>query len=255
MTDSDNRFDMTGESQFDAELLPDFLGIGAQKSGTTWLAKNLGLHPQTFLSQQKELHFFNRNLELGLGWYCSHFEEGRGLIKGEVTPAYFALVEDRLDYLVEHLPDVRVWVLLRDPIARAWSHARMDLVRDSKREFDDVDPEEFLKHFQSRPSVRRGAYLENLERWERRLPSDRIFIGFFEDIAKAPEQLLRDVFQFLGLSTDIDWSGLQVDQKWNPGLSAPLAPVFREALEAQYGDAIEALYARFGERVAHWRRR
>src|SRR5690606_11946368 len=70
---------------------PDFICIGAQKSGTTWLYENLKLHPDIFMPDKKELHYFNLNYHTSLAYYNSYFEKDSNRIKGEITPAYSTL--------------------------------------------------------------------------------------------------------------------------------------------------------------------
>ena len=107
--------------------LPTFVIIGAQKSATRWLRTNLGEHPDIFAARS-EMHFWNnghRVRKLGIEHYAEQFEGWRGeRIVGEATPGYMiwrhhpALVAQRID---EHLPDVRLIAILRNPIDRAQS--------------------------------------------------------------------------------------------------------------------------------------
>ena len=82
------------------ELKLDFLGIGAQRAGTTWVARMLEAHPDICLSEPKELHFFNEkpsyvwgpvneNFGPSFDWHGKHFAHCRkGSVKGEFTPHY-----------------------------------------------------------------------------------------------------------------------------------------------------------------------
>ena len=55
-------------------MLPTFIGLGAQRAGTTWAYNCLAEHPQVFMSRKKELHFFYVNYSRGLDWYRRQFE-------------------------------------------------------------------------------------------------------------------------------------------------------------------------------------
>ena len=107
--------------------LPTFIVIGAEKCATRWLRTNMGEHPDIFTAES-ELHFWNnghRVNKLGMDHYAELFEGWTGEpIVGEATPGYMiwkhhpALVAQRMD---EHLPDLRVIAILRDPVDRAQS--------------------------------------------------------------------------------------------------------------------------------------
>ena len=61
--------------------LPDFLGIGAQKAGTTWLWENLRRHPEIFVPDKKELHYFDNKFDQSLRYYTRRFEAARGRVR------------------------------------------------------------------------------------------------------------------------------------------------------------------------------
>ena len=67
--------------------LPHFLGIGAQKAGTTWLAENLRCHPEVFLPERKELHWLDHKFERPLSDWAAHFADAGERKRGEITPA------------------------------------------------------------------------------------------------------------------------------------------------------------------------
>jgi diadenosine tetraphosphatase ApaH/serine/threonine PP2A family protein phosphatase len=103
---------------------PDFVGVGAQKSGTSWWYRNLLAHPEVFRPKlgMKELYFFRelafRELtERDVDRYHRLFPRPRGTITGEWTPAYMAEVWTPV-LLERAAPDVRVLAILRDPVER-----------------------------------------------------------------------------------------------------------------------------------------
>ena len=101
--------------------LPDFLGIGTQKGGTTYLHGLLQEHPQVFLAHPKELHYFSLHHGRHVGWYADHFADAStGQRCGEVTPYYLfhPLAAERIHAAI---PNVKLVVLLRDPVERALS--------------------------------------------------------------------------------------------------------------------------------------
>jgi hypothetical protein len=108
--------------------LPDFLIIGAQKAGTTWLKEQLRQNPRIFMPK-REVHYFDQNprFERGSEWYASHFEDADGAVTvGEKTPEYLYLsqrpdIPEGIARISTLLPEARLIVILRDPVRRALS--------------------------------------------------------------------------------------------------------------------------------------
>jgi hypothetical protein len=112
--------------------LPDFLIIGAQKSGTSSLYNYLTQHPDVCPALVKEIRYFNKYFSKGTNWYRGHFPSslyisyvnkisGRDMITGDGTPSYLSdpYVPRRV---FEVIPQVKLIVLLRNPVDRAYSH-------------------------------------------------------------------------------------------------------------------------------------
>jgi hypothetical protein len=240
--------------------LPDFLGIGAQKAGTTWLYDNLSAHPDLFLPRPKELHYFDRTFHESLRSYAARFAAGSGKVKGEVTPAYGILPPRRIRFIRTVMPDVRLVFLMRNPIERAWSHAVMILATKTKRRVEDVPEGEFYAQFTGDSSMRRGDYRRTLDNWLDVFPEEQLFVGFFEDLSLRPKELLTDVFDHLGVSSDVDWTQFPYAQVIHArvGGREPTTVVsrvpdtFRGYLQDLYADDIASLRERFGSRVAAW---
>ena len=230
--------------------LPDFLGIGAQKSATTWLHHNLKAHPQIFVPQgeEKELHYFDDHVNHHeLDYYAKFFEAGQGKIKGEITPAYGILPISEIRFIRTVLPDLRLIFLMRNPIDRAWSHALMELTWKANRRIEEISDEEFIAHFQSPASRQRGDYETILNNWQRVFPAERFFIGFYDDVIARPRELLADVFHHLGVSTDVDWGKFPLEKRFYEGSGMPMPERFRTVLGEIYQPAMD----RMGERWNH----
>jgi hypothetical protein len=102
--------------------LPDWLILGAAKSGTTSLAAWLAGHPEVYVTPLKEIHYFDREHARGEQFYRDHFADARPDQRaGEATPAYLWHPEVPAR-LVALLPDARLVALLRHPVDRAYSH-------------------------------------------------------------------------------------------------------------------------------------
>jgi hypothetical protein len=108
---------------------PDFIIIGVQKGGTSSLFKYLSYHPQIVPSKKKEVHFFDNNFELGKYWYMNFFPwkwKCMGKKTGEASP-YYIYHPHALARIKNHLPNVRLILLLRNPVERAFSEYNMAL--------------------------------------------------------------------------------------------------------------------------------
>lgn len=161
--------------------LPNFLIIGAEKSGTTWLHKTLSRHPDIFLPRTKEIHFFNtRNTNLieighyerGLAWYGDFFKtvSGQKAI-GEITPMYLC-DPDAPSRIKAHLPEVKLIFMLRNPIKRAYSHYWMAFRKGNvQQSFDEVIAGRAEK------IIQRGLYYEQVKRYYDTFGAEQI-LGF-----------------------------------------------------------------------------
>ncbi len=106
---------------------PAFLIIGQMKAGTTALYSYLCRHPRVVPAMIKEVQYWSRYYEAGEAWYRAHFmpiPPGSDLITGEASPTYFA-DPDAPARIARVRPDMRLILLLRDPVARAYSAYRM----------------------------------------------------------------------------------------------------------------------------------
>lgn len=232
------------------DLLPNFLVISPPKTGSTWLADNLRRHPALFVPPLKELKFFSCfSSWLGLEWYLDQFADAAGRLKGEASPSYAALPDDRVRLVRDLMPDVKLVYLMRDPVARAWSHARHTFVyREGPfagRSFplDAVTDAHWRDGFRHPWLLASGDYLGHLRRWLNVFPRQQMFVGFYEDIARRPEALLRDLFTFLGVDADLPLDGFPVRDRVLEGVPLPLPP----ALEA---DLRQLLHPRTVELIA-----
>lgn len=201
--------------------LPDFLIIGAQKSGTTWLWEMLKQHPGTSLPARKEIHFFG-SVEIyrkGLEWYAGNFSDvTHGKVTGEASTTY---LYDRMPYwynasrhiefdeslpsipqlVTRIMPRVKVLIVLRDPVRRAVSAYRHYVRRG------DISPRLGLARTATKhPKLRileYGRYARYIAAWQQYVePENMRILLFEEDICKEPEQTVRDVYGFLGLDRD-----------------------------------------------------
>lgn len=209
-----------------------FLGIGAQKAGTTWLYHHLASHPDVSFARGKELHYWNRPEQpVAAEWReLLAVDRGNDRAVGEITPAYFHLPPCRITLIHQAFPDLRIFVSLRNPITRAWSAALMELARLSRREADTPDAW-FTEEVLSPASFARGSYASNLESWLSFFSREQLLVSLFESIEHRPAALLAELADHLrvgaGWYQQRDTKALQ--QVVVPMLHAGGAPVQAEA--------------------------
>lgn len=227
---------------------PDFLGIGAQKAGTSWLHANLAQHPRVRFPAGKEVHFWDRERERGVAWYRERFAGAPAdALLGEITPAYAVLPAEVVAEVAREFPRVRLFFLLRDPIERAWSSARMALAR-AEMEPDEASNAWYLDHFRSRGSRARGDYATTLERWLACFPRKALLILRYEDLASRPDDVARAACAHLGLDAA---PLLRAENPWlrtrvREGERAALRPELRAALTGLYAEPLQRLRDRYG---------
>ncbi len=189
-----------------------FLGIGAQKSGTTWLHRMLCRHPDIFMPEKKELHFWDTEelTHRSILAYGSHFSSSAAIARGEITPAYGPLERETISLVHDYFPDVRLLFIMRNPIERAWSHAKMHVLQYMKKGFTVdghlVDMETmpdhwFIDHFHSAKSTRRGDYETCIRNWLSFYPDHALRIMFYDDIERSPRALLSGCCTHLGIDS------------------------------------------------------
>jgi len=198
-------------------VLPNFLIIGAQKAGTTWLARNLEKHPDIFTAP-REVNFFTKpnakqnNIVKDINWYESLFKDvdGQSAI-GEKSPSYLAKPASS-ENIYETLPSVKLIAVLRDPVVRAVSHAR-HLMRGS-RFGGQITPlmsldEVVLDSHMSNNIMGWGHYASQLEPYfERFDPKQILVIINEEEIVKDPGKTLQEVCEFLEVDPNFQFPGL-----------------------------------------------
>jgi hypothetical protein len=224
------------EGSFQARR-PDFLVISPPKTGSTWLAKNLGCHPEIFIPEIKEIKYFSSWFKwFDLDWYLEHFTLAPGKSKGEASPTYAILPTQKIQLIRNLFPEIKLIYLMREPIGRAWSHARHNHhYREAnfarrKAPLNCVTEIQWQENFVHDWPLTSGDYLGQLKRWLSVFPKDQFFIGFFESITQRPEALLRRLFRFLGVDDSISLSGFPVYQRIQPGVPLTITESQRDRL-------------------------
>lgn len=208
--------------------LPNFLIIGSQKAGTTWLHDAVSQHPEVVVSTPKELHFFNNRtkFERGLDWYAGHFVPTpvtRAI--GEATPCFntIDIPEDRPDErrdlipqrIHEAIPEVRLILILRDPVERAVSayyHFLRKRAWPGWPSLADVGD--------SRGIISEGFYDTHLTRWLDVFAAEQLLVFVYEEAFRdddSKNSMVKRVFDHIGV--DPAFQPTPAVERLNPRLS------------------------------------
>ena len=188
--------------------LPDFIGIGAQRSGTTRLYEFLKQHPEVCMPRhRKEVHYFDRYYHKGEAWYRSLFDGCKGKTAGEITPAYI-YNERCAERIYALLPDVKLVAALRNPIDRAYSQFKFTIREEQyKGSFTD-----FLEDHKD--AMERGLYHRQISKYLEYFSPRNLKILLFEDMVANPIEEISEIFTFLGV--DPSFTPVAIEKKVNP---------------------------------------
>jgi hypothetical protein len=214
--------------------MPNFLIIGAAKSGTTALYAYLKQHPEIYMSPVKEPRFFafegepqnyngpknegerfNRETIFDLTTYLSLFENAKDeKAIGEASPAYLSRSEKASKRIRHYIPDVKLIVILRQPAERAYS-AFLHTVRqgtETNLNFETALALENKRIKHNWESIWHhkslGFYYRQLAPYYEKFDKQQIKIYLFDDLEKNASALVKDIFTFL-----------EVDNSFNPDIS------------------------------------
>jgi hypothetical protein len=184
---------------------PDFIGLGAQRSGTSWIYSCLYEHPEIY-SPIKEIHFFSRerNWPKGYSWYENIFAGAKKEQKvGEFSTSYLASKETP-QRIYQQYPDTKLIVVLRDPVERAFSNYINDImagVVKASTPFTEAlaERDEYIVN---------GMYATHLRNYLKFFSKDNILVLIHEDIKKDSAAFMKKIYQFIGVSDNFSPSSL-----------------------------------------------
>ncbi len=247
-------------------LLPDFLILGASRCGTTSLHYYLNIHPAISMAR-KEVHFFDLFYNNGIGWYRQFFPtlfykyyceiiHSQKLLLGEATPYYLLhpLAPQRVS---QFSPSVKLIVLLRNPVDRAysdyWLQVKLGVETLSFEKAIDLEPER-LKGEKQRIIIQdgryysfnhhrfsylaRSTYIDQILVWQRLFMPEQMLILRSEDFFEAPCTVYNKVCDFLNLPS----YNLKSPQKHKSVDYLDMAKTTRESLNNYFRPHNERLY-------------
>ncbi|MDQ6606648.1 MAG: sulfotransferase domain-containing protein [Actinomycetota bacterium] len=219
---------LAGKNPGRGRTLPDFVIIGAAKAGTTSIYAWLCQHPYVARAGAKEIHYFSWHHDRGADWYRSHFplerdrasftaEHDRPFATGEGSPTYLPSPNAPLR-MATLIPEVKLIVVLRDPVDRAYSQFQMRR-RDGFEPVDSFATAVALEDERvdggraralstqakdgqlevGRTYLMRGRYAEQLDRWFQYFPREQFHVLTTDQLAADSQNALDGLHNFLGL--------------------------------------------------------
>jgi hypothetical protein len=210
------------------------------------------------VSAPRDIEFINyarsiRGLPRDIGRYAQLFRCKGELLSGDITPPYWSLDEATISSVATELPGAKILLLVRDPVARAWSRISV-LYRNN-----NFDPNmlEDRSRFESllRKSKKIGGLLatEVAQNWLRHLEAKNFKVVFFDDIAEVPQNTRADVLRFLGADPDKPGKPLPPDYNRKADYKKlDLTDGAKAALSEHFRDEIVASAELFGGRAREW---
>ncbi len=249
---------------------PDFVGIGVQKSGTTWVADMLSQHPQIFIPK-KEISFFVQNFHRGYDWYNRLFAQKGYRKAGELTVSYMITPRSSparkefypkwnprrqlifwrkqpsaRDELKSNYPDVKIFAIFRNPVDRTWSHywywrRRKEHLNKKVVQFEQMfaDDGRWIHTY--------SQYADLLNYWRQLFPDMGVF--FYDDLQDDPHAFVQELYRFIGV--DPGFNPL-ITQEVNKGTYDSMPEHIRELLVNAYRDQIGKFSRQTGRDLSHW---
>jgi hypothetical protein len=224
-------------------LLPDFIVIGAMKSGTTTLYRHLADHPGISMSRDKETDFFvaEKNWHRGFDWYAAQFDARHQGKRGEASPNYtkcrdFPGVAARI---ARHCPAVRLIYIVRDPVLRAESQFRHAVLTGALR----PDLADFAESPAYAHLIDASLYARQLDFYLAHFPRDAILVLDFDDLLRDAQAVMDLVAPHLGVAAHPVTR--RVAQNDSRELARVPAPILRFA-QSGAGRSLTGLVSRDG---------
>ena len=232
-----------------------FLIAGVQKGGTTALFDYLNAHPDLSMAPDKEVHFFDDEAGWPSGFhvdwsapdygtYHARFAPADGRLRGEATPIYLYWPPS-LPRIAAYHPGMKLILVFRDPVERAWSHWRMERARGMEPlSFSDairqgrarVDDPAAPGHHRVHSYVERGFYGAQVERLLTLFPRQQVFFGSAHQLRTRPSLFLRNVCEFLDVPPMAEVSPRESHVGRSDGEFSDFPTADREFLNSLFAD-------------------
>ena len=246
-------------------MKPTFCIIGVMKAITSGIHNQLSKHPSICTAIKGELHFFSRdeNYNKGIDWYEKQFycNEKKDIKHvGEKTPSYIFL-EKAMIRIKKHYPDIKLIVVLREPISRAYSnynHIQQVSANHRLGKYKNLSLSEYIKHdlkkgdsYQHELSIiQRGYYINQINFLYKHFPKKNVKIIIGEHYSKNSLQELNNICKFLNISAFKSIKNVIYENTRQ--YPTPISKKDYDTLQQIYKPYNEKLYKFLGYRIKEW---
>ncbi|MEL7408964.1 MAG: sulfotransferase, partial [Cyanobacteria bacterium J06558_2] len=177
-------------------------------------------------------------------WLSVNNEKYQEKITGDITPLYYQLPESEIKYIKDLLPDLKIIILLRNPIDRAWSKAKMNLCQHQGRKLKDISQEEFYNNF-SKEYEQLSSYMSLIKQWKKYFSDKNIYIGYYDKLVANPSLLFDEICGFLQIEYDLLPSDRRnkLSARVNVGVKINIPNEYYIHLSDMYSQCIQELAA------------
>jgi hypothetical protein len=238
---------------------PDFIVIGAPKCGTSWLLSALNQHPNIRMPP-REVEYFSLHLDYPVAWYLEHFANlaggpepcGTTYIVGEKSARYCSMPQSHIERVRELMPDVRIVLMARDPVARHWAHAKRHFgkrrYRHPEQAILDVPRRKLFAFFEETRPL--GEFSKIITNWTSVFPPSQLLVISQEATLKSPRETFDAVLEFIGAPTDYDPAAITyLSRQTNRGPQVEMPAEVAAFLETMFAAERTWLRNLFGERA------
>jgi len=235
---------------------PDFIGVGTQKSGTSWWTGLIEAHPGVAqnLFKRKEMHylthFFERPMTAGdIETYHAAFARPEGMLCGEWTPNYLASPYS-IRRLQQAAPDARVLVMFRNPVTRYESGFNHEFKQRFGGMLAAGVRRQVIKGYALRKeSIWNGMYAAQCDTLVRIIPRQRLLVLQYEQCKARPTEMIARTYRFLGLHDSFVPEGMQTPVNVQRQVTDPLPDETRGLLTEIYQDDVKRLKRMFPQEI------
>ena len=210
-------------------------------------------------TDEKDLQFLKETAEafkkrMDIEFYASIFRFKGALKSGDISPSYCSMPEDLIEQIMTRFPALKIVLMMRDPVARAWSHFAMKNRGEKVASEKLLDPKKFARVIEGSKVHRKGSPAAITSKWLRHVPPKQYRYFFFDDLQSDPAWLRREIVAFLGADPDKG----DLDPGHNRKADKPklaITPEVEAVLAEKFADELRACAAIFGSHAVRWARR
>lgn len=179
-------------------------------------------------------------------WYSSLFEIYPDLVSGEITALTYSISEEEIISISQNFPNLKIIILLRHPVDRVWSKAKMKLCKLNNKNFEEISKDEwydvFNEEFDACPS-----YIDLVDRWKKHFSEDRVHVNYHQKLQADPISFLKEICNFISIDiSDFPDHVIQkLDKKIGGGIEKDIPKDFETYLSKLHEKSIKEMSVLF----------